>query len=92
MVLALIAYPRVVQWLSFHFALRVRNQTQAVLWSLVTDHRFVRFFLLVVELVRAISSISPHDPAVNWILWAQPDPSPVSQDDCRSFPMAWEHC
>ncbi len=72
MTLAVLVYPRVVQWLSFHLALRVRNQTQAVLWSLVTIIGLCGVPYLVVYLVGVVFSIDPNDATLAWITWFSP--------------------
>ena len=72
MTLALLVYPRVVQWLSFHHAIRVRNHTQAVLWSLITIIGLCGIPYLVVYLVGVVFSIEPTDATLAWITWLSP--------------------
>lgn len=72
MTLALIAYPRVVQWLSFHFALRLRNQTLAVLWSLVGIIGWCGIPYLIVYLAAVTIGVDPTHPTIDWITWLSP--------------------
>lgn len=85
MTLAMITYPRLIQWVAFHLALRMKNQTQAVLLSLafnlvICGSPFVVFYLLSVYL-----DIEPASPILQGILWF----SPVRVLFPRSFAMGW---
>lgn len=57
MTIALIVYPRVVQWLAFRFALRVKNQTQAVLFTLAAIIGICAFPYMVVYLIDILVSV-----------------------------------
>ncbi|MBS0203194.1 MAG: hypothetical protein JSS49_09875 [Planctomycetes bacterium] len=72
MTLAMITYPRLIQWISFHLALRLKNQTQAVLFSLaiivvVCGAPFVLFYLSSTYL-----GIPSTNPVMQSILWFSP--------------------
>ena len=72
MTLAMIVYPRLVQWVSFHLALRLKNQTQAVLSSLAVFISVCAIPYLIVYLVAVGRDISPGDPAIEWVTWFSP--------------------
>ena len=56
MTVAMIVYPRVVQWLAFSISLRVKNQTQAVLLTLATITAVCAIPLLLPLWLRSPSS------------------------------------
>lgn len=72
MTLALVVYPRVVQWLSFHFALRLKNQTQAVLWSLVAIIGWCGIPYFIVYLAGVLAELDTSGPSLEWITWLSP--------------------
>jgi ABC-type transport system involved in multi-copper enzyme maturation permease subunit len=72
MTIALIVYPRVVQWLAFGFALRVKNQTQAVLFSLAASIGICGIPFALVYLVAIVFSVDFSSTELEWISWLSP--------------------
>lgn len=70
--IALIVYPPLVQWLSFHLSLRMKNQTQAVLTSLVAVIALCGLPYMVVYLLAIMLRIDPRDSSIEWITWLSP--------------------
>ncbi len=72
MTLAMIVYPRLVQWISFHLALRLKNQTQAVLSSLAVIIAVCAIPYVFVYLVAMGRDNAPFDPTIEWVTWLSP--------------------
>ena len=72
MALGLVVYPRIVQWISFQMALRVKNQTLAILLTLLI---VVAICILpygcTYLLVREFNHPSL-DPRIDWMNWLSP--------------------
>ncbi len=72
MTLAMIVYPRLIQWIAFHLALRLKNQTQAVLSTLAVIITVCVAPYLFVNLVAMGRGISPIHPVIEWVTWLSP--------------------
>lgn len=72
MLLAILVYPRVIEWISFQMALRTGNQTQAVLFSLSTILAITILPYAVAFLVARQCNFSLLDRRIEWIWWLSP--------------------
>jgi len=72
MAVALVVYPRIVQWLAFCIALRIKNQTQAVLLTLamITGVCVIPFVLEYVLTFWLQLGLARHH--CNWLTWFSP--------------------
>ena len=72
MALGLVVYPRIVQWISFQMALRVKNQTLAILFTLLIVVAIcVLPYGCTYLLVREFNHPSL-DPRIDWMNWLSP--------------------
>jgi ABC-type transport system involved in multi-copper enzyme maturation permease subunit len=76
MTFAMLVYPRVIQWIAFHLALRLKNQTQAVLSALAVVITICVAPYLVMNLVAMAVAMAkervPNEPVIEWITWFSP--------------------
>ena len=72
MTFAMIVYPRLIQWIAFHLALRLKNQTQAVLSTLAVVITVCVAPYLIVNLVAMGWGVDPIAPAIEWVTWFSP--------------------
>lgn len=72
MTAAMIIYPRLIQWISFHLALRLKNQTQAVLSAITVIIALCLFPFAAVYLLAYFSYVDPASSSLNWITWLSP--------------------
>lgn len=73
MAVAMIVYLRLIQWLSFHLSMRLKNQTQAVLISLAVLIGVCALPFLIVTLLEVILDGRPSVlEFLDWLTWFSP--------------------
>jgi hypothetical protein len=73
MALAMFVYLRLIQWLSFHLSMRLKNQTQAVLISLAVLMGVCALPFLIVNLLEVLLDGRPSVlEFLDWLTWFSP--------------------
>jgi len=72
MALALVVYPRVLQWISFQMALRFKNQTQAILFTLSLVVAICLLPYACTYLAVRHFNLPLLDARIDWMTWLSP--------------------
>ena len=72
MALAMIVYPRVIQWIAFHVAMRLKNQPQAVLTSLAMLVGLCGFPVFLTPVLAMLLHIPSMANSIGWLHWLSP--------------------